>query len=80
MVLVRSVGGILLSNVVCWIPLAILSILYLFIDYNDVPLGIFIFVLSSFTAHSVVVHPIIEGCVLLKSKKFIFKFFSHCIV
>ncbi len=80
MVLARSVGGILVSHVVCWIPLVFLSMLYPFIDYNVVPLGILLFVFTSFTAHSVV-HPIIEGCILPEIKEVYLKIFVtlHCV-
>ena len=63
-VLVRAFGGILLSTILVWVPMAFHVVI---INFVTVPVGFLSFAFLSFIMHSVL-HPLIEGCFIPEIK------------
>ena len=69
--LIRVFGAILIANLVVWLPLVICTLLLQGIDYNSIPLTMYIFVYLCLLIHPVI-HPLIEGS-LIPEIKSVFK-------
>ena len=76
--LFRAFGMILIANGITWVPVIILTIIYLTANQDDdVPFGFIIFTFLSFISHSVL-HPIIEGCLIPEIKTSFKKVLCPC--
>ncbi len=65
--LMRAFGGILISNLIVWMPIIIHIFVSSIIDSNLIPLGMFVFAFVAFISHTVI-HPFIEGCFIPELK------------
>jgi hypothetical protein len=59
--LMRGFGGILVGNLIVWMPCILFVMISLVVDDNLIPVGIYTFVYVTFIMHTVV-HPLVEGC------------------
>ena len=76
--LFRAFGTIIIANMITWVPVIILTIIYLTADQdNGVPFGFKIFTFLSFISHSIL-HPIIEGCLIPELKSNFMKILCPC--
>lgn len=82
LVLLRTFGVIIITNLLVWSPLIIHAVLLLVVNDDLIPIGIFIFVYLITLLHAVL-HPIIEGCLIPEirdvfKRAFSYLFFCHC--
>ncbi len=67
LILIRVFGVIILANIIVWLPVIFLSLIFQAIKKTSIPLGFYVYIYASLVMHAVL-HPLIEGCFIPQIK------------